>query len=77
MRLGQIKAEGGYLAVVFEGDLARTVPGYTVADLIRRSEAAGCLARQDRGAPRQPSRGRARARAAHRAAGGVGLRLHL
>ena len=38
MRLGQIKAEGGYLAAVFEGDLARTVPGYTVADLIRRSE---------------------------------------
>lgn len=39
MRLGQIKAEGGYLAAVFEGDLARAVPGYTVADLIRRSEA--------------------------------------
>ncbi|MGD0360257.1 MAG: fumarylacetoacetate hydrolase family protein [Bryobacteraceae bacterium] len=41
MRLGQIKAEGGYLAAVFEGDLARAVPGYTVADLIRRSEAQG------------------------------------
>jgi 2-dehydro-3-deoxy-D-arabinonate dehydratase len=39
MRLGQIKAEGGYLAAVFEGDLARAIPGYTVADLIRRSEA--------------------------------------
>lgn len=38
MRLGQIKTEGGYLAAVFEGDLARTVPGYTVTDLIRRSE---------------------------------------
>lgn len=41
MRLGQIKAEGGYLAAIFEGNLARTVPGYTVADLIRRSEAEG------------------------------------
>src|ERR1017187_6061103 len=39
MRLGQIKSEGGLLAAVFEGDLAREVPGYTVADLIRRSEA--------------------------------------
>lgn len=39
MRLGQIKAEGGYLAAVFEGDLARAVPGYTVAELIRRAEA--------------------------------------
>src|ERR1035438_9339634 len=41
MRLGQIKAEGGYLAAIFEGDLARAVPGYTVTDLIRRSEAQG------------------------------------
>ena len=41
MRLGQIKAEGGLLAAVFEGDLAREVPGYTVCDLIRRSEAQG------------------------------------
>jgi 2-dehydro-3-deoxy-D-arabinonate dehydratase len=41
MRLGQIKAEGGYLAAVFEGNLARAVPSYTVADLIRRSEAQG------------------------------------
>jgi 2-dehydro-3-deoxy-D-arabinonate dehydratase len=41
MRLGQIKADGGYLAAVFEGDLARAVPGYTVTDLIRRSETQG------------------------------------
>jgi 2-dehydro-3-deoxy-D-arabinonate dehydratase len=41
MRLGQIKADGGYLAAVFEGDLARPVPGYTLADLIRRSEVEG------------------------------------
>ena len=41
MRLGQIKAEGGYLAAVFERDLARPIPGYTVADLIRRTEAEG------------------------------------
>ena len=41
MRLGQIKADGGYLAAVFEGNLARAVPGYTVTDLIRRSETEG------------------------------------
>lgn len=41
MRLGQIKPNGGYLAAVFEGDQARTVPGYSVTDLIRRSEAEG------------------------------------
>ncbi len=41
MRLGQIKVEGGLLAAVFEGDLARPIPDYTVADLIRRSEAEG------------------------------------
>lgn len=41
MRLGQIKTDGGYLAAVVEGDLVRPVPGYTVADLIRRSEVQG------------------------------------
>ncbi|MFN7994258.1 MAG: fumarylacetoacetate hydrolase family protein [Bryobacteraceae bacterium] len=41
MRLGQIKAEGGLLAAVFEGELVRPVPGYTVADLIRRSDTEG------------------------------------
>ncbi len=77
MRLGQIKAEGGYLAAVFEGDLARTVPGYTIADLIRRSEVQNV------------SLGKTTARlASHHAEphtpaipivprGGVGLRLHL
>jgi 2-dehydro-3-deoxy-D-arabinonate dehydratase len=41
MRLGQIKADGGLLAAVFEGDLTRAVPGYTVCDLIKRAEAQG------------------------------------
>jgi len=41
MRIGQIKLEGGLVAAVWEGDLARAVPSYTVADLIRRSEAQG------------------------------------
>ncbi len=41
MRLGQIKSEGGLLAAIFEGELAREVPSYTVADLVRRSEAEG------------------------------------
>jgi len=41
MRLGQIKANGGLVAAVFEGDQARAIPGYTVADLIRRSDAEG------------------------------------
>jgi len=41
MRIGQIKSEGGLLAAVWDGDLARAIPSYTVADLIRRSEAQG------------------------------------
>jgi 2-dehydro-3-deoxy-D-arabinonate dehydratase len=41
MRLGQIKADGSLLAAVFEGEMARAVPGYTVTDLIRRSEVDG------------------------------------
>ena len=41
MRLGQVKAEGEYVAAIFEGDLARTVPGYTVVELIRRAETQG------------------------------------
>jgi 2-dehydro-3-deoxy-D-arabinonate dehydratase len=39
MRLGQIKANGGVLAAIFEGELARPIPDYTVCHLIRRSEA--------------------------------------
>jgi 2-dehydro-3-deoxy-D-arabinonate dehydratase len=41
MRLGQIKPNGGLIAAVFEGEQARPIPGYTVTDLIRRSEALG------------------------------------
>jgi len=41
MRLGQIKTEGGLLAAIFEGGMARSIPGYTVTDLIRRAEAQG------------------------------------
>ena len=41
MRLGQVKEEGGVVAAVFEEGLARSVPGYTVCELIRRSEAQG------------------------------------
>jgi len=41
MRIGQIKTEAGLAAAVWEGELARAVPGYTVADLVRRSEAQG------------------------------------
>jgi 2-dehydro-3-deoxy-D-arabinonate dehydratase len=41
MRLGQIKSQGGLVAAVYEGDLAREVPGYTVAELVRRAEAEG------------------------------------
>ncbi len=39
MRLGQVKLDGVVTAVVFEGDLARPIPGHKMADLIRRSEA--------------------------------------
>jgi 2-dehydro-3-deoxy-D-arabinonate dehydratase len=38
MRLGQIKWNDQIVAAIFEGELARPVPNYTVCDLIRRSE---------------------------------------
>jgi 2-dehydro-3-deoxy-D-arabinonate dehydratase len=38
MRLGQIKFDNKVTAAVFEGGLARAVPGYTVVDLIRKAE---------------------------------------
>lgn len=38
MRLGQIKHDGGFVAAIFEGELARPIPSHTVAELIRRSE---------------------------------------
>ena len=41
MRLGQVRWKGGVAAAVFEKEMARPVPGYTVSDLIRRSEAEG------------------------------------
>jgi 2-dehydro-3-deoxy-D-arabinonate dehydratase len=39
MRLGQIPWKNGVTAAVFEGELARPIPGYTLAGLILRSEA--------------------------------------
>jgi 2-dehydro-3-deoxy-D-arabinonate dehydratase len=39
MQLGQIKKDGAYVAAVFEAGSARPIPGHTMADLIRRSEA--------------------------------------
>jgi 2-dehydro-3-deoxy-D-arabinonate dehydratase len=41
MRLGQIKPNGGVIAAVFEGGMARPIPNHTLADLIRRAEAEG------------------------------------
>ncbi|HZT33337.1 MAG TPA: fumarylacetoacetate hydrolase family protein [Bryobacteraceae bacterium] len=41
MRLGQIKPNGGVIAAVFEGDLARPIPNHTLCDLIHRAEAEG------------------------------------
>ena len=46
MRLGQIKKNGGIVAAVFEGnpqttDTVRAIPGHTLTDLIRRSDAEG------------------------------------
>jgi 2-dehydro-3-deoxy-D-arabinonate dehydratase len=38
MRLGQIKFEGKITAAVFEGPLARPVPGYNLVELIRKAE---------------------------------------
>ena len=39
MHLGQIKWNNAVTAAIFEGELARPIPGYTVLELIRRSEA--------------------------------------
>jgi 2-dehydro-3-deoxy-D-arabinonate dehydratase len=38
MRLGQIKFENKVTAAVFEGQLARPVPGYSLVELIRKAE---------------------------------------
>ena len=39
MHLGQIKWSNAVTAAIFEGEMARPIPGYTVLELIRRSEA--------------------------------------
>ncbi|HCC55757.1 MAG TPA: 2-keto-3-deoxy-D-arabinonate dehydratase [Solibacterales bacterium] len=39
MQLGQIKKEGATIAAVFEAAGARAIPGHSMGDLIRRSEA--------------------------------------
>src|SRR5581483_2588015 len=41
MHLGQIKSNGGFIADLFEGGMARPIPGHTFCDLIQRSEAEG------------------------------------
>lgn len=41
MRLGQVKFENKTTAAVFEGSLARPVPGYTTVELIRKAETEG------------------------------------
>src|ERR1043165_2606707 len=38
MHLGQIKSGNAVIAAVFEGGLARPIPGHTLLDLIRRWE---------------------------------------
>jgi 2-dehydro-3-deoxy-D-arabinonate dehydratase len=39
MHLGQIKHDGATVAAIFEGDSARPIPAYTLADLINRADA--------------------------------------
>ncbi len=41
MRLGQIKPNGGVIAAVFEGGMARPIPNHTFCDLVRHAEAEG------------------------------------
>ncbi|MCL5744172.1 MAG: fumarylacetoacetate hydrolase family protein [Acidobacteria bacterium] len=41
MRLGQIRFESSITAAVFEGELARPVPGYTTVELIRKAVTEG------------------------------------
>jgi len=38
MRLGQVKFENKITAAIIEGALARSIPGYTTVDLIRKAE---------------------------------------
>ena len=38
MRLGQVRLDHNFTAAIFEGELARPIPGYTLAELIRRAE---------------------------------------
>ena len=77
MQLGQIRSNGAVIAAVFEGGLARPIPGTTRLDLIRRAEIGGEplteLAAQL--ASRHPDE--PRADASHPSARSLGLRLHL
>jgi 2-dehydro-3-deoxy-D-arabinonate dehydratase len=41
MHLGQIRADGGIIAAVFENGIVRPIPGHTMVDLIQRAEAEG------------------------------------
>ncbi len=41
MRIGQIRFENKITAALFEGGMARPVPGYTVVELIRKAETEG------------------------------------
>lgn len=38
MKISRVKLDGQPTAAVFEGDLCRPIPGYTIIDLIQRSE---------------------------------------
>ena len=50
MRLGQIRFENKLTAAVFEGSMARPIPGYSTVELIRKAEtesvALGALAEE-------------------------------
>jgi 2-dehydro-3-deoxy-D-arabinonate dehydratase len=39
MRISRVKYEGQAVAAVFEGDLCRPIPGYTILELLQRAEA--------------------------------------
>ena len=77
MHLGQIKSNGAVIAAVFEGGMARPIPGHRTVDLIRRAEIEGeplaTLAAQL--ASRHLEAGHSGA--SHPSAGSLGLRLHL
>ena len=77
MRLGQIRWNGSITAAIFEDELARPIPGYTLAGLIQRSEAESVPLTELARTHATPSRRGGSAADSDVARRSLGLRLHL